>query len=452
MAMAPEHYIQVLDPLNSSLLDINSGFTFEAWILNLGETADQKIGGKVGPDFKNGFIYGIDNSQVSFEVFNNVGFNTNLKAGQIPDFGWTHVAGTYAVGGMLTIYINGEKVGEKAASAAPHNHTNSPFRIGIAPWDVNALGFAGAVDEIRYWNAVLDGATIRDWMHKDIASGHPNFASLALYYKFSVWDPTAVNDEATTNFPGIFFPPGLLVEPIFLPFKGDFDLFENDVQGVWNTKTTGSSDILSVEAIVSDPTIQEQSVVFAHSDGDYSLNTNAPVGYDAILSKTWRVTTQGELLTHIAFDLSPISLPGNFSVELLSSYTPEFTSPSAQTGTLDGDVFNVDFLLFTEGYYYTLGFKYGTSVDEAASAANRLQLLPNPNKGAFAFKLDTPAKGALTAIVYDLQGREVGRRDFSAGQQQYEADFSESLQSGQYYFVLSDEDGLLIGRRLMGVW
>ena len=69
------------------------------------------------------------------------------------------MAGSYEVGGMLTIYVNGEKVGERAASAVPVNPNTNPFRIGIAPWDVNALGLVGfmGIDSGEAYAAIMPG-------------------------------------------------------------------------------------------------------------------------------------------------------------------------------------------------------------------------------------------------------------------------------------------------------
>lgn len=232
LGLNPIDYVEVPDNDDSSL-DINDGFTFEAWVFNFGFTANQKVAGKLAGDFKNGFIYGIEDQQVNIEVFDNNGTNTKLKAGFVSGIGWTHLAGTYDVGGMLAIYINGIKVGETAASSALHDFNLNPFRIGIAPWDVNALGFVGYVDEVRYWNEELDEATIRAWMHKDITDMHPNFDKLGLYLKFNESAGPTVLDESIHENHGMFSTTGgQTLEPLNLPFKGDFDLFENDVQGV----------------------------------------------------------------------------------------------------------------------------------------------------------------------------------------------------------------------------
>ena len=101
-------YVEIAANPNGSL-DINNGFTIEAWILTGSAQSNQKVAGKIAGDFKNGFILGIQDGQVNMEAFDEIGVQTVLQTGLVPDTTWTHIAGTYQVGGMMTIYINGQK-------------------------------------------------------------------------------------------------------------------------------------------------------------------------------------------------------------------------------------------------------------------------------------------------------------------------------------------------------
>ena len=230
LGMNAVEYLEI--DTGSPTLDITDGFTFEAWILNFGGTSDQKIAGKLAANFTNGFIFGIEDLQVKLEVFDDNSANNNLSWGTVSDIGWTHVAGTYEVGEMMAIYINGEVVGMALASNTVVNPNTSPFRIGIAPWDINALGFVGYIDEARYWQKALDGAVIKDWMHRDITADQPNYEALSFYHKYNETEGFTAEDQTANENWGVLSSTEMLWEDQFLPFAGDGDLFENGVQGV----------------------------------------------------------------------------------------------------------------------------------------------------------------------------------------------------------------------------
>ena len=441
LGLNPLDYIEIPDNGNTSL-DINDGFTFEAWIFNFGSGSNQKVAGKIGSDFRNGFIYGIEDLQVNLEVFDENGTNTKLKAGTISGIGWTHVAGTYEVGGLLTIYVNGVKAGETTASTAPHGPTDSPFRIGIAPWDINALGFVGYVDEVRYWNAVLDEATIFAWMHKDVDDAHPNFAELALYHKYNEDAGPTVFDETSFENDGVFSTTmGQTLEPLNLPFKGDFDLFENGVQGFWNAKGAGTSDILSVDAFFVDSLDFTQSALFSHSDGDYSIFPMSSNGLEGRLSKIWRVTTQGDLfLVNFSFDLNAVDLTGYSDPVLLVSDDDDFSDASQIPGDLAAGIFSINDEGAFDGNYFAIGFQSSTSTFDQQENDLAGAILPNPNSGEFSLLFGQPA-AALKMSVYDLHGKMIWNAGLPAGQPKYHFALAAMLEPGFYMIRLMDGDG-----------
>ncbi|MEO1262963.1 MAG: LamG-like jellyroll fold domain-containing protein [Bacteroidota bacterium] len=441
LGLNPVDYVEIPDNGNTSL-DINDGFTFEAWIFNFGLTANQKVAGKIGGDFRNGFIYGIEDLQVNLEVFDETGTNTKLKAGTVSGIGWTHVAGTYEVGGMLVIYVNGVKAGETAASAAPHGPTESPFRIGIAPWDTNALGYVGYVDEVRYWNAALDEATIFEWMHKDVNSAHPDFAELALYHKYNEDAGPTVADESTFENDGVFSTTGgQTLEPLNLPFKGDFGLFENGVQGFWNAKGTGTSDILSVDAFFVDTLDFGQSALFSNSDGDYSIVPMSSNGLAGRLSKVWRVTTQGDLfLVNFSFDLNAVDLTDYNDPVLLVSDDDDFSDANQIPGNLAGGIFSVNDEGALDGNYFAVGFQSSTSTFDVRQNDIKVSIAPNPNLGEFSLLFEKPA-AELDMSIYDWQGKMVWHTVLPAGQDKHRIDLTTTLQAGLYAIKLTDDIG-----------
>ncbi len=68
-----------------------------------------------------------------------------------------------------------------------------------------------------------------------------------------------------------------------------------------------------------------------------------------------------------------------------------------------------------------------------AAALDGWQLYPNPNRGAFVLRFEAPAAGQTQFALFDLAGREVGRRSdsFAAGQVELHLDFG-PLPGGLY--------------------
>ena len=428
-------YVEIEANPNGSL-DVTDGFTFEAWIFNQGGTSNQKVGGKLAADFKNGFIYGIQDLQVNFEVFDDAGNNTVVLAGEISPIGWTHVAGTYEVGGMSRVFINGELAGETAASIFAVNPNTNPFRVGIAPWDINALGFVGYVDEVRYWQAALSEETIKKWMHRDINADHENFDKLGLYHKYNETEGTVAMDESGNENWGIFSSEFELSD-VGLPFMGTFDLYENDVQGIWNAKQTATSGILSIEGTFFDTLEVENSVLLSNSDGDYSFTGGAPDGYDGILSKKWRVATQGELFSNLTFDLSPVDLTNVTDVVLLVSPTEDFSSADIITGNLDGNTLTYQEEILTDGTYYTLGFVGVTSDHEETIETSTLKVFPNPTTDFLRVEIKTAETEGIQMILRNALGQPLWVRSLTpiAGHIQEQLDLSQ-IPSGIYFIEI----------------
>jgi concanavalin A-like lectin/glucanase superfamily protein/type IX secretion system substrate protein len=431
-------YVEVADNGNGSL-DIGNGFTIEAWILTGSAQSNQKVAGKIAGDFKNGFILGVQDGQVNMEIFDDSGTQTVLQVGEVPDTIWTHIAGTYEVGGMLTIYINGQNVGQVAASAGVHNFNSNPFRIGIAPWDTNALGFFGYIDEVRYWNDVLDGASIRDWMHKDLSSDHPSFSNLGMYHKYDEGIDLITADQSTNGNNGTIN--GGLWIPSTVPFKGVFDLYENEVRGVWFGQNEASSDIFT---LTGSGLLGDQSIVFSNSGGDLDFNTSAPAPYDKRLSKSWRVTTQGSLEPSLgsSFDLSQVDLTDVADVGLLVSSTPDFNTASAIVGTLNGITYTVPAEVFFDGLYYTLAFtEEGVSTDELYTSDQDFRITPNPNNGQFQMILENSETEELDLKLMDLTGKIIFGKNIFAGQGTFSTayDFSD-LAKGVYFLQIDNKE------------
>ena len=121
-----------------------------------------KIMGKTNALFYGGFVLGTDvksqenlTYQLYPEIWDSRGRNHVFRAGEFRFGEWTHLAVTWKSGGHMIGYVNGKEVHRIKASALPVGRNTNPFRIGIAPWDTNALAFGGGIDDIRLYREEL---------------------------------------------------------------------------------------------------------------------------------------------------------------------------------------------------------------------------------------------------------------------------------------------------------
>ncbi len=106
---------------------------------------------------------------------------------------WYHVALTRgAAAKSMEMHINGTLV------ASNYSNSNtlsldafSTLNFGVNPF-INAT-----IDEIKFWDTVVSGNTIKDWMNLRANSNHPNFNNLVAYYRCD--DATGIFAEDLAN-------------------------------------------------------------------------------------------------------------------------------------------------------------------------------------------------------------------------------------------------------------
>jgi hypothetical protein len=95
---------------------------------------------------------------------------------------------------MLTVYKNGALV-----SSIPSGSTAFAmgiFYLGGSGRSGDTTYFQGQIEEARLWNAALDQPTISAWLSSEITPEHPNYASLAAYYRMSAGSGTTLPDDS----------------------------------------------------------------------------------------------------------------------------------------------------------------------------------------------------------------------------------------------------------------
>ncbi|HPE98115.1 MAG: T9SS type A sorting domain-containing protein [Chitinophagales bacterium] len=122
------------------------------------------------------------------------------KAAAVADYegNWTHWAFTKdASTGDMKIYKNGvlwHSGTDKTRSMAG----GTEMRIGKGLW-AGSQSYYGWMDEFAMWDAVLDEATIQEYLYKDLDEAHPNADDLILYYSFNDGDGIYESDASSSN-------------------------------------------------------------------------------------------------------------------------------------------------------------------------------------------------------------------------------------------------------------
>ncbi len=106
---------------------------------------------------------------------------------------WLNVAVVHDAG-TLTVYKNGILV--SAIPSGASSFDNSPFYLGGSGRSGATTYFQGQLDEARFWNAALSQGTIAAWLAGELTPAHPNYASLAAYYRMSAGVGTTLPDDS----------------------------------------------------------------------------------------------------------------------------------------------------------------------------------------------------------------------------------------------------------------
>ena len=167
------------------LFNTSAGMTASAWVKLSDPSQNQKVMGRVNGSFNSGFILGVENGQLSTEVWNSAGAAHAFNAGSIPSNTWTHVAITWATNGYLVAYVNGMAADSIAAGSLPIGTNFEPLIIGCSPWSVSPMYFpvAGGIDDIGIWSRALSPSEIMD-VFNSLTTG---VASVEAPFAFSLY-------------------------------------------------------------------------------------------------------------------------------------------------------------------------------------------------------------------------------------------------------------------------
>jgi len=265
---------------------------------------------------------------------------------------WYHVAGTYD-GSVQRIYINGVLVQSLSNTGGIRYNGLDKMIIGDCIGQLGNRVFDGKIDEVRLWKVALDTTTMRQWMHKQLSSQHPQSSKLVSYYKLNEGSGTNAYDSSSNKFKGtlINFSSTPWVAS-YAPLASFPNTFLNDVASVWSNKTLATSSVLSVVASLSG----NNYVVFGHNNKNLSYSTsNKPSFILKRINRVWRIEKEGTASGNVIFDYNSIDTSGFNTFKLLVSSDTNFTNASIINGNKIGNKrinFNVS---FQDSVFITIG-------------------------------------------------------------------------------------------------
>lgn len=136
------------------------------------------------------------------------GMNTVATDGTpIPQAVDTHVAAVFDdSANTVTIYINGEQVGQTTGQSNAIATNSNKLAIGGAPDDPAFNGFKGFIRDVRIWNTARSQAQIQANMFQTLVG---NESGLVGYWKLTEQTGSTANDSSASNFDGTITGPAV---------------------------------------------------------------------------------------------------------------------------------------------------------------------------------------------------------------------------------------------------
>lgn len=111
-------------------------------------------------------------------------------------------------GTNLQAYLNGELAGEVSSGPTylPGSSAAGTLYLGGDSRSTSSRAFAGDIDEVRLWQAALDGGQIQSWLDQELTSSHPAYVDLAAYYQMSDGSGNQLTDNSGGGHAGLLAP------------------------------------------------------------------------------------------------------------------------------------------------------------------------------------------------------------------------------------------------------
>lgn len=401
-----------------SALPLNgSNFTIESWVLLPDATTPNNhiIFSQPRSGDLNGISFGIQTLAQGGYVYLQVdgGSGTHTAAGTnivMASNTWYHVAATYdASSGQSEIYVNGLDDGGNIAIVTFPLSTDSALvgRRLAAPSD----SLIGTIDELRVFGSVVGPDDIREWVHRPLNAGHPNYANLLLYYKMDEVGGGTLTDGSPAARTGVlkgnFLRPSSTIPMPSLTLSDLRAIWAGVREDAWPYGETESakSDLLALTEWNAQSLNPGEHVLFGHDDGPYApVTTGLPFGVARRLSRVWRVETEGPPhQVNLSFDVTPLVVSDPSSMRILIDTDGDFSNASVLTNDNYWDPTKVDKndVSVPNGAYITVASVSSGNLNEPIRVTNS----NDAGAGSFRAALDTAnTRSGADRIEFDNVG------------------------------------------------
>lgn len=294
---------------HNNAYNVDEEFTIEAWIL--AETWKQlSWQGSIltkdsqGPDVGFAFRCG-NNGTLSFVISIDNTWEEALS-GQIMNLNqWHHVAAVVDAS-SITLYIDGQNVGNHTFSGSPSNNTRE-LRVGESS-GFPGRAFDGVIDELRVWNDARTQQELNDFMSTDLTGNEDNLVG---YFPFNEGSGNVANDFANTgvNAQLINMDDSNWVDGYSLP---EFDVSVQSINGI---------DVVNMRSRpVKMKTALQNNGLQATNNVELSVYINGTLNFTETITNS---IASGELLEY-EFK-APINLAGidNPEIEVIATMTDD---------------------------------------------------------------------------------------------------------------------------------
>ena len=298
----------------------------------------------------------------------NYRMHATAAGGSSPSFGanslttsWVHLA-IVAGNSETKLYYNGDLVS-----------TNSWIE---SYWDQIEIGRNRNVDrpgnyfidEIRVWDVAVTQANIRSWMHKPISDSHPNYSDLEVYFQMNSnsisGGNTLLDISGNDNNATLYNVSGIETLSSNVPLSDLSSSYQNDVEGIWTSTGTSSSDGSDGLSMVVSPALSDQFAVFGNNNTSSTSTSGLPSGTAVRSARIWQVDKYGTVSADINFNLSeviganPSSVGGSSNYKLLyrvgtsGGFLVEATASAVSSaGDIASSVVTFSGVTLKDGYY-----------------------------------------------------------------------------------------------------
>jgi len=289
-------------------LEISTAVTVELWIY---PTSFDAVANEVYAKFGSSRSCGasteymshsieLRNGMVFYRISHN-GVSPDDKTGSTLSLNtWYHLVLCF-VDDTLKGYINGKLDGSWSSIGSIYTSQSIPFLIG--DYYYCTYPFRGKIDEVRVWNATLSETTIRNWMHKEVTSSHPNYSSnLKGYWKLNESSGMTAYDASGNSADGTLV--NACTWAVSTAPLGNEGAYVNTTD---QTSVGPSGGQIKV-TITSTPGDANNLGVyqFGSVSGEPVTGETYPGGIDKRSNIVWGITERGSVTANLVFDYSNV--------------------------------------------------------------------------------------------------------------------------------------------------